>query len=125
MTRMNPIVLLAAGLCLAASAQAAAAQSLVLRQGYSPDSSQVVTSANVPYADIDLASSAGARALLERIEAAADAVCGGEANMASAYEKAGYRACRGTAISGAVARVRSPALAALTARWPTELRAAR
>lgn len=125
MIRTSPLPFPIAGVCLAMIAAPAAAQSYRLSEGFSSDPSQVVTRAHVPYSDIDPSSAAGARALLRRIETAADAVCGGAANPATPREVAAFQDCRSAAISGAVARAHSPALAALTARRRTEMRAAR
>jgi UrcA family protein len=82
-----------------------------------------VTQARVPLADLDLASAAGARVLLQRIETAADEVCGGETHARSKAAQADYRACRAQAISDAVASMRTPTLTALLAA--PERRAAR
>ena len=125
MTHAKLIALALGGLCLAAAAAPAAAQAYALSEGFSSDPSQVVTRARVPYADIDAGSAAGARALLQRIEAAADAVCGGTGPRSSAREAQAFEDCRGAAISGAVASARSPALAALTSRRQAQMRAAR
>lgn len=102
----------------------AATQPYEVRQGFSADPSQVVSQTRMSYSDLDLASSARARALLRRIEAAADAVCGGQGGAVSAREKDDYETCRSAAISGAVARVRSPLLSELISRRPAERRAA-
>ncbi|HEV7384035.1 MAG TPA: UrcA family protein [Phenylobacterium sp.] len=125
MIRPAPTSLVAAALCLAAIVQPAAAQSYPLRPGYSFDSSKIVTYTRVPYSDIDVTSPAGIQALLQRIENAADAVCGGAANKVSKPEKEDYRECREFAVSGAVAKMRSPALTMLASRRQAELRAAR
>jgi UrcA family protein len=124
MTRTAPFALAISGACLTI-ALPAAAQSPALSQGFSSDPSQVVTRAHVPYADVDERSAAGARILLQRIETAAEAVCGGAANRSSAHEAQAFEDCRSAAISGAVARARSPALAALTSRRQAQMRAAR
>ena len=125
MIRIAPTSLVAGALCLAAIAQPAAAQTYVLRPGISFDSTKVVTYTHVPYSDIDITSAAGVRALLQRIEGAADAVCGGGASKVSKQEKEDYAECRDIAVSGAVAKVRNPALTTLASRHRTELRAAR
>jgi UrcA family protein len=103
-------------LLLAAIAPPAVAQTVVLRPGFSTDptdSSKIVRRAVVRLSDIDPSSPAGARALLQRIEAAADAVCGGSANAVSRREKDSYADCRDVAVAVAVAKMRSPALATL------------
>jgi UrcA family protein len=125
MIRIAPISLVAGALCLAAIVQPAAAQTYVLRPGLSFDSSKVVTYTRVPYLDIDLTSAAGAPALLQRIEDAADAVCGGGATKISKQEKEDYAECRDIAVADAVAKVRNPALTTLAGRRRADLRAAR
>ena len=125
MIRMAPTSLVAGALCLAAIAQPAAAQTYVLHPGLSFDSTKVVTYTRVPYSDLDVSSSAGVWALLQRIEDAADAVCGGGATKAPKQGKEDYAECRDIAVSGGVARVRSPALTTLASRRRAELRAAK
>ncbi len=125
MTQIRTLSFAVAALCAAAIAQPVAAQAYTLHPGFSLDSSQVVTYAKVPYPDGGIGSTAGARTLLERIEAAAEAVCGGGADLRSAYARADYESCRKGAIAQAVVRTHSPVLAALTSRRATELRAAR
>jgi UrcA family protein len=125
MIRANLIVSIAGGLCLAATALSAAAQSYPLREGFSSDPSKIVLYVSIPYSEADLTSTAGAQMLLERIEGAADAVCGGEASRTTAYDNEHYLQCRGEAISGAVARARSLVLAALDFRRRMDERAAR
>src|SRR5258706_11988511 len=110
---------------VAALAGPAASQAYGLRQGYSPDSTKAVTETRIPYSDIDATSSAGARALLARIEDAAELVCGGAASAVTDYQKEDFRECRRAAVSGAVARMRKPAMTRLASRRQTELRAAR
>ena len=107
---MKPIIALALG--AAALAGAAQAQDLKVREGYSRDGAVVVSKAQVPYADLDISTDDGARRLLERIERAADAVCGIPAAAPSAPLDAQALACRHDAIRGAAARVRTPALEA-------------
>lgn len=114
--RLTPLAV--GALLLAALAPPAVAQSFVLHPGFSTDPSdpsKIVRRAVVPHSDIDLMSPGGAEALLQRIEDAADAVCGGEANAVSRREKEGYAECRGVAVAVAVAKMRSPALA--TVAW--------
>lgn len=126
MFRTNLVVSVAGALCLAATAFSAAAQpSYPLREGFSSDPSKVELYVGIPYSDVDLTSTEGARMLLQRIEQAADAVCGGEASRTTAYDNEHYLQCRGEAISGAVARAQSPVLAALDSRRRMDARAAR
>ena len=122
MTRKIPAL---SALTLAALALPAAAQSHAVRPGFSFDPTKVVSYTRVPYADLDLASEAGARILLQRIETAADAVCGGAANKTSKLEKEDYDECHAVAVAGAVSKARSPTLSRLAARDGTERRAAR
>ena len=106
-------------LLLAAVAPPAVAQAFVLRPLHSTDPAdptKIVRTAVIPYAGIDPTSPRGAEVLLQRIEEAADAVCGGAANAITDRKKEDYAACRGPAISRAVARMRSPALTALASQ---------
>ena len=112
---------------LAALAPPAVAQAVVLRPGFSTDptdSSKIVRQAVVRLSDIDPLSPVGAATLLQRIEDAADAVCGGQANAVSRREKEGYAECHGVAVAVAVAKMRSPALTSLASNRRAELRAA-
>jgi len=109
------ILALSASCLAAALALPAAAQSDAVRPGFSFDPTQVVSYTHVPYADLDLTSEAGARTMLERIQAAADAVCGGAANKTSKADKEAYQDCHAIAVAGAVSKLRSPTLSRLAA----------
>ncbi|MFL5296417.1 MAG: UrcA family protein [Phenylobacterium sp.] len=124
MNRTTCISLTIAGFCLTAIVQPAAGQPYVLKRGFSFDPTQVVTYASVPHADLDPTTAAGTRELLQRIEAAADAVCGGAANQTTRAARDAYEDCRHIAVSGAVAKVRSPALTQLAETRRMEQRAA-
>ena len=113
------IAVLLAAACVAAGA--ASAQPLKLSPGYSADPAVAVTEARLSYTDADLATAAGARAMLARIEAAAEAVCGEAATEAQRAEVA---ECRDRAVSGAVARLGQPAIRELASRRTAD-RAAR
>jgi UrcA family protein len=102
----------------------AVAQTVVLRPGFSTDptdSTKIVREAVIRLSDIDPQSPGGAQTLLQRIEEAADAVCGGAVNAVGDRQKEGYDTCRRRAISGAVAKMRSPALTALTRQTPPRI----
>ena len=123
--RLTPFAV--GALLLAAIAPPAAAQSFVLRPGFSTDpadTSKILRQAVVQLSDIDPMSPSGAETLLQRIEDAADAVCGGEANAVSRREKEGYAECRDVAVAVAVAKMRNPALTTLASNRRAELRAA-
>jgi UrcA family protein len=125
MTRNRFTPLAVGAFLLAAFAPPAVAQSFVPRPGFSTDPSdptKIVRRAVVRHSDIDLMSPGGPEALLQRIEDAADAVCGGEANAFSRREKEGYAECRGVAVAVAVAKMRSPALATLASNRRAQLR---
>ena len=116
---MIRLVLPIAGL-FCAIAGPAAAQPFTVHEAYSPDPSKAAAYAVVPYADLDLTNSAGARMLLARIEAAAEAVCGGARSPSADASD-----CRAAAISGAVARMRNRPLTDLAAGRRGERRAER
>ncbi|HEY0435007.1 MAG TPA: UrcA family protein [Phenylobacterium sp.] len=108
MVDFRSLSLVAGALLLAA--QPASTQGFALRPGASSDLSdptKVVRTAVVRLADLDTRSADGAQALLDRIEAAAAAVCGAE-----------DRQCRRMAATGAVARMHSPVLARLAEARP-------
>jgi UrcA family protein len=121
MLRTAPTFLALIALCLIA--QSAEAQTL--HKGYSHDPSQIVTYTRIDLSGIDLTSAAGARILLQRIETASDAVCGGEAKAVTKSQKRDYANCRDDAISGAVSKMGSPALKQLALRRRDALMAAR
>lgn len=123
---LRPLAL--GALLLAAIVPPAAAQAVVLRHGYSTDPtdpSKIVREAVVSLSDIDPTSPSGAQTLLRRIEEAADGVCGGAAYAVTDSQKEAFAMCLGSAISGAVAKMRSPALTALVSHRQAELRATR
>src|SRR5215218_4797857 len=106
MTQVRLTSLAVGALLLAAVVPPAAAQGFVLRPGYSTDftdPNKIVREAVVPLSDVDLTSPGGAAVLLARIEAAADAACGGLANAVSRREKEGYAQCHRVAVAVAVA----------------------
>ena len=76
--------------------------------------SDAVLSASVKYGDLDIGSPLGARVLLERIEAAANGVCGGAPDIRQLTQWASFEACRRSAVARAVVAVDSPMLTALT-----------
>lgn len=94
---------------------AIAAQPLVIREGFSADPSKVLSHATLTYSQADLATPAAAAALLQRIEEAADAVCGGAATKVTTDDKADYETCRSDALSAALARLRNPVISGLAA----------
>jgi UrcA family protein len=97
--------LIAAALTVAAITTAGSA--------YAADSSDRPLSLDVPYSDLNLASRAGATAMLSRLRNAATIVCGGRPHRASAQEASAYRACVRTAVEGAVRQINAPLLAEL------------
>lgn len=72
------------------------------------------TAARVSYADLDLSSEAGARALLYRIRVAASSACGQETHSPLfPRESARHRACVNEAVGAAVNQIGSPTLTAV------------
>lgn len=76
------------------------------------------TSASLPsvavkYTDLNIGSRAGAQALLKRIEAAANTVCGGAPDIRQLNQMASFEACRRSAVANAVVGVGSPMLTAV------------
>ncbi|MDE2181927.1 MAG: UrcA family protein [Alphaproteobacteria bacterium] len=70
----------------------------------------------VSYADLDLSHPAGAAALLERLQAASQAVCGGMPNIRDLAAMARFKACRRQAMDRAVASVPAPLVAEIYGR---------
>jgi len=112
MTLFRRLLLAAvAGAAIAPCAQAQTAPPKV-RQGYSFNGEQIIARTTIPLADLDLATPAGVRTLLDRIQAAADLVCAGSGPQLASVEIE----CRAQAVRDAVTRAGSPALSDLAAR---------
>jgi UrcA family protein len=94
---------------------AAAAQPAPVQQGYSLDGQHIVARTQAPYGDLNLSTAAGQRTLMQRLEAAADAVCGGPAQTGDRYHHEAYLLCRDTAVRSAVAQLPPPARERLAA----------
>jgi UrcA family protein len=94
-------------LCLAAAATLSCATAALAQI------SDTVPSVSVKYPDLDIGSPAGARVLLERIEAAAKTVCGGAPDIRELDRWASFEACRRSAVARAVVAVDSPVLTAM------------
>jgi UrcA family protein len=108
MNRTAPILALATALALAAAVRSAAAEPLRLYDGNSHDPGQIVTYTRIPLPRADAQTAAGARALLDRIETAADAVCGGEVHGRPSPKD--FEACRSDAVEGAIRTLGIPAI---------------
>jgi UrcA family protein len=93
-------------LCLAAAATLSCAAPVVAQ------TSDAVPRVLVKYGDLNIGSPAGAQALLERIEAAANTACGGAPDIRQLNQLASFEACRRSAVAGAVAAIDSPMLTA-------------
>jgi UrcA family protein len=76
----------------------------------------VRTQVVVDYADLDLGSVAGNKALYARLSQAAERACGPEPEPRELRARSGYRKCREAALAKAVDRIGSPELQALHAR---------
>jgi UrcA family protein len=77
----------------------------------------------VRYADLDLASDAGAAALYQRIAAAAREVCPGYFESRHLLHRQAVRECRESAIARAIEAIDSPRLAAIQAARTSRARA--
>ncbi len=102
-----------AAVACAAIASSATAQ---VREHYSLDGQRVVGETSVAVQDLDLSTPDGLRALLGRIETAADGVCGGGPADKGDYARQAYLTCRDRAVSDAVVRMKTPALTRLAAK---------
>lgn len=76
----------------------------------------------VQYADLNLASPAGAKALYARLGAAADKACGGAPTAQALGRQVTYRACYDRAMEKAVAKVGQPLVRAVHAARVTSYR---
>jgi UrcA family protein len=76
----------------------------------------VRTQVVVDYADLDLGSVAGNKALYARLSHAAERACGPEPERQDLRARSDYRQCREAALAKAVDRIDSPELQALHAR---------
>jgi UrcA family protein len=70
-------------------------------------------SVSVGYADLDINQAAGAKILLERIDAASVRACGGEPDIHMMQQRATFDQCRKSAVDQAVATVNTPLVTAL------------
>ena len=73
----------------------------------------------VRYDDLDVGHPAGAKVLLQRIEAASIRVCGGQPDPRDLEWRAEFDQCRGQAVNAAIKSVNSPLLAALHGQTQT------
>jgi UrcA family protein len=87
-------------------------------------SSDGAPSIAVAYDDLDVGQTAGAKVLLQRIEAASIQVCGGQPAPRDQAWRAAFDECRDRAINEAVRSVNSPLLASLRGRTQTSVRVA-
>ena len=75
-----------------------------------------VSTRQVSYADLNLSNRAGAEAMLNRIEAAAQQVCGGKPHNGEMQDMTRYRACVSAAEKKAVADLNAPMVTQLYAQ---------
>jgi UrcA family protein len=80
----------------------------------------VRTQVVVDYADLDLGSVAGNKALYARLSHAAERACGPEPQRHDLRARSDYRQCQEKALEKAVDRIGSPELQALHARQSTD-----
>ncbi len=81
----------------------------------------VLPSARVSRAGVDLASPEGAKMALARIEYAADDVCGGRPDSRALDRAPAFAKCRAAAVAGAVKSLDRPLLSRLAAGAPSPL----
>jgi UrcA family protein len=68
---------------------------------------------SVQYADLDVGHAAGAKILLQRIEAAATTACGGEPDLRLLGERAGFDRCKAATVAQALRAVDAPMVTAM------------
>lgn len=100
-------ILLTAAASFAAFALTAPASA----SGARPDPQEV----SVHYGDLDLAKPAGAEAMLNRLERAAERACGGEPDLRALYAQRLFNRCVDDALNQAVARLDAPLVTSLHA----------
>jgi UrcA family protein len=83
-----------------------------------PASDPSVMSVTVPVADLNLSNHAGAKTALQRIHAAAKAVCGEEPDIGAIERLSLYETCIRTSTDRAVASLDSPTATALNGGQP-------
>jgi UrcA family protein len=81
-----------------------------------PSSFDASSSVHVGYGDLNLASSAGAQAMLSRIRSAANEVCGGQLDRRVIGEPAAFERCRADTVNRTVGRLDAPMVTALNDR---------
>lgn len=102
------------GAALAGAGLLLAAASMSPAFAGTPAQAQAQAQAKVAYADLDLSTKAGARALLSRIDVAANEACGKQIHSPLLpRESAFHRECVNDAVSNAVQRIGSPLVTAL------------
>jgi UrcA family protein len=107
-------VAVAAGLiCAALVSGSGEAKADPVRRVFSWNPLEIVRQTRVDYSDLDLNTTQGARMLLERIDRASEAVCGGAQRDPSPTERREFDDCRVAAVSHAVRTVKNPLLTAL------------
>ncbi len=122
MAQSNTVRLVVALACAGlAAAPAFADPAFAVRQVWSRDPSLVVRQTHVGYGDLDPATAAGARALMDRIEAAAAAVCEPPRLHRTSDEVRWAADCRAEAVDRAVRNLGGPALAAAAADRKTRV----
>ncbi len=95
---------------------ATAAAALALTSGPAragPAATDEPRSLTVRFADLNLASEAGARALLARLHAAADEVCAGPPDLRELERTSRYHGCVNDTVERALRQIRSPQVMAV------------
>lgn len=95
---------------------AAAAATLFAGHAAAADRDEVTVTERVPYGDLNLESEAGARAMLRRLSAASNRVCGGHPGVTTdLLRMRSWRACRRDSLTSAVAQLDAPYVSRLYA----------
>jgi UrcA family protein len=109
-TRKGTMTMVSLALVATLGAASTAAADEAARHG------MVRTQVVVDYADLDLNSVAGNKALYARLSHAAERACGPEPQRQDLRARSDYRQCQEDALANAVDRIGSPELQALHAR---------
>ena len=96
----------------------AIAAGLAFVQPASAQTEDAAASVRVTYADLNLQTHAGARAMLARLEAAAGRVCGNEPDIRDLARATPYQRCKAAALDAAVRQLDAPLVTAMARSRP-------
>ena len=112
---MKSMLVCFTAMSLISAGSALAGPTSVRVQGAPPGSYQLLA-VNVPYGDLDVSTGSGAKALLDRIDVAAQTVCGAKQGKRPAFTPIdAFDTCTARAVQNAVQTVEAPELTKVAA----------